>query len=206
MQKFEIIPNHTDLYLDKLDNYPQKTGSQACRELLAIIQQQNNLTAPLQIDNFPYHFSTQQQTYFVCFSHSQQQIAILLSKSAKIGVDIEDKLIKDNVVQRFFAKNEQQWINNLTKPQQSLAKKMLWTLKESIVKSLANPQSILITTLKQDLITQYHQENLNKLILPTIEPNQLNHIYQSTTYLGFLPKFSCGLLINLDDNDKMLNN
>lgn len=196
MKTFDIITNHTYLYIDKLNNYPHKTGSQACRILLNIIQPYNQVE--LQTDNFPYYFQHQQQTYFVCFSHSQQQIAILISKSAKIGVDIEDKEIKDSIAQRFFAKNEQQWLHSLTKKQQRIAKKLLWTLKESIVKSLANKQSLLMTTLKQDIISQYGQDTLQSLLTVTGKKNQLNIIEKTESYLGFLPNFSCGFLVQLE--------
>lgn len=198
MQTFTLITNHSWLYIDKIDHYPNQNGSQACRNLLKNIQQQLNIKAPLHTEKFPYYFMCQNRIYFVCFSHSKQQIAVLLSKSANIGVDIEDKIIKNTLIERFFAKNEQQWLVNMPENQQNLAKTLLWTLKESFVKSSSNSDILLTNVLKTDFLDLYGEENLQKLL--KIHQQEIVFFFfdKSMSYVGFLPNFSCGFIIQIE--------
>lgn len=191
----------TDTYLliDKLANYQQNPttqsqGSWACRQLLVKFQQQKALSAPLQEQNFPYFFVSKNTRYFVNFSHSCEHIAVLVSSYPNIGVDIEDKTISYQVVKRFFHVDEIAWLNSLSKSKQSIAITLLWTMKESIIKTRMGATN-LPTGLKENL--------LEYISLPILQELLTGHAWQfvkEEQFLGFLPTYRCSFMIKMTKN------
>lgn len=194
----EILANPFAMHV-----FPTKTnqqGSIACRLLLRQLQkhieQLDQQAHELDERELPYYFISNSQKWFVSFSHSQRQVAVLVAKVANIGVDIENKPIKLSVAKRFFSQAENQWLNQLDKVEQSnLAKTLLWTLKESYIKAMTNQQNII------------HQQNLNLTeglgvdMLQWLSPNELalllalsepyTELCLANAVIGFSPKSQC---------------
>lgn len=186
------------LLIDKLANYyspplNHSQGSWACRQLLTKFQQTYHQPSPLQEKKFPYFFYFQQIQYFVSFSHSCQHIAVLISTSQKIGVDIEDRLISYKVAERFFHKDEMCWINSLGKNHQNNAIKILWTLKESMIKTQLGHVS-LIKGLGVNIFKSFSQAHLEKILF-----HKLWKIDLLGTTMGFLVGYDCGFILFQQD-------
>lgn len=192
MQFFEVLPNHSWLIVDDYSK-KQITGSDACRQLLKKTQQKLSIKGILQQQNFPYYLDKSSPIYFVSFSHSPKKIAILLSLSAKIGVDIETKPVSQQVAERFFTLEESSWIKNLHQNQQITIRKLLWTLKESFIKQQANKNSQLVAGLQQNMFLYLSKNQLLQLI---ISNNQLNIIQNNEQVFAFYPEIHCGLIID----------
>lgn len=72
----------------------------------------------------------------VCFSisHSKHYVAIVIDNQ-EIGVDIEEtRQGKKSIAERFFAKEENDYLNNYQDDIYDKAFTQLWTMKESLVK------------------------------------------------------------------------
>lgn len=189
------LDNQHYLLIDKVTaytNYTEKksVGSFACRQLLQQFQQQKQWLAPLQEQIFPYFFDVKNQRYFVSFSHSKQHIAVLISIYPNIGVDIEDKIIAYPVAKRFFHIDEVDWLNSLSEEKQILATKLLWTMKESLIKTGLYAKD-LPTGLGQSLFTWLSQDDLEKFISGEIWQKKINHLC-----FGFLPNQYCSFVMN----------
>ncbi len=191
-----ILPNHSWLAIadiNELSNIANHslTGSEACRLLLIQLQHHVNIAGNLCDNQFPYQLIQESlSTYFVSFSHSSRQVAVLLSKSAKLGVDIENKIIRQTVAERFFSHDELTWLQTIEHKQQATAMKLLWTLKESHVKQQSSSHSRLLTSLKFNLLSIFSQDDLNRLF---IKHHQLNILQKNHQVLAFYPEYCCGL-------------
>lgn len=196
MTDFLLWQLQTDSYLliDKLSNYQQNPtnqsqGSWACRQLLIKFQQQFHQISLLQEQTFPYFFNTQQTRYFVSFSHSRERVAVLISPYQNIGVDIEDKMVSYQIVERFFHEKELLWLNSLSKQKQQIAIKLLWTLKESMIKTGLG-ESFLTIGLGVSMLEYFSQSQLEKLLF-----NEYWQIEMSDKTVGFLVDYDCGFVL-----------
>ncbi|ELA08703.1 4'-phosphopantetheinyl transferase [Moraxella macacae 0408225] len=185
---------------------PKSKSSLACRQLLSQLQIAIHQIGELNESEFPYCFIANSQKWFVSFSHSQYQVAVLLANVANIGVDIENKPIKSGVVRRFFSQAENQWLGQIDMEHAQLAKTLLWTLKESHIKATnnkatnnqqnnqqTNQNSQQNLTLAKGLgvnVLQWARFNELGLLLQNNKP--YNELILANAVIGFLPNFQCG--------------
>lgn len=134
---------------------------------------------------------------FISFSHSQKHIAILLSTSPQLGVDIEDKLVSKVVCHRYFVPIEIDWLSTLPLGQQALGRKLLWTLKESLIKAQSSADSQLIAGLKVNLIEYLTWEQMTDLLTFQEQTFNVITVYQHAKrqVFGFAPRHQCGFYI-----------
>ena len=187
-------------------------GQKACRQLLRLLQQRLNLAdstvmIALIETQFPYYFVLNEKKYGVSFSHSREQVAVMVMSddskhlSSRFGIDVEDKLISDKVARRFFSEVEWQWLNGLAIEQKQRAKTLLWTLKESLIK--AQVADKLIEGLKINLLNYLTTTQLTILLRDTGET--FNQISVATAVFGFSPLLNCGFVVIKKemDNERM---
>lgn len=142
----------------------KSTQSLAVRQLLHWLQCQLNLSGTLIETAFPYYFLSQNhQQFFVCFSHSQNKVAVIIS-SNPCAIDIETKPVKDTIAKHFFHTDELAYLHQIPIHQQAFFRLVLWQLKENLVK-LQGRQ--LIFWLKQNHSQLLHalQYDVNKQII-----------------------------------------
>lgn len=167
--------------LDFHQNHKKHTQSQAVRQLLNWLKSQLRLLGALVEHQFPYYFIHQQQRYFVCFSHSVNHVALIIS-GQHAAIDIENRSISLAVAKRFYHPNEILQISLLSQPQQQSAINFLWRFKECMIKlnnqllvsGMGNDFSSLLPQLTFDQqtqclnLTQYTIYNNNQLALTAI--------------------------------------
>lgn len=233
LAKIEAIVATTNQYSPA--THLSNQGSLACRRLLQQLFFANasdfnahfdethfpyRLTLPKNFENFsPQVMNFRQNTlsdaakmadsYYVSFSHSQNHMVILLSNHAKLGVDIEDKLVSQRVSQRYFLPHEIDWVQSLPSAEQAMGRKLLWTLKESLIKAQNSKNSQLMTGLKINLFDYLTLEQATSLIQPIADTmvsdtftknaiNDFNYIYTLRCLFGFSPCFQCGFYLGFD--------
>lgn len=176
-----------------------KLGSIACRQLLEYMTHQLGLVGTLCEQQFPYVFSTANTCYYVSFSHSQNHVAVLLSRYRQLGIDIEAKPISTNLVARYFGKNEKHWLNSLSDERQAIARTLLWTLKESVIKSgiLTHNSNtpLLIAGIRHDMAVLLGKDSLEKLLKTPAKTALWQQVCVNSGWLGFNPNAACAFVI-----------
>lgn len=191
MQRYTIIAQHTYLAIRAIRGNAL-SGSTACRCLLTQLLDTLTIDGELIETNFPYYVMDDNgKAHFVSFSHSRTHIAVLLSNSPHIGVDIENKPVRCTVAQRYFAVNELNWLSTLPLEKQPTALNLLWTLKESLIKSQLSNHNRLFAGIRQDMTQYLAIDDLNQLV----NASELRCIKNKQLLAGFLPAISCALLI-----------
>lgn len=222
------LKNAQKIQLTKNPNMKNQ-GSEACRWLLQkfFFPNSNDFQANFDETEFPYRLNFPDNivgnldnfshllsdfnqypiafnlpdSYYISFSHSQYNVAILLSSHAILGVDVEDKMVSEAVSQRYFLPIELDWVQSLPITEQALGRKLLWTLKESLIKAQASQDSQLITGLKINLLQYLTVEQMGYLIKPVSETGEkyFNIIEVSNNsnkglkgQFGFSPHYQCG--------------
>lgn len=114
--------------------------------------------------NFPYRLLP--FNYYVCFSHSGNQVTCAINKYWPIGIDTEINTISIQVAQRFYSSKEIQWLQQLSLDQRSEAISVLWMLKEASIKKTMANEAKLLSGLKKnmllpakDLLLSHNNEN-----------------------------------------------
>lgn len=191
-----------DLIENYLDHYPtscKKLGSSVCRDLLKNLQQQVGLTGKLIETDFPYYVeATDQQRWYVSFSHSRQHVAVLISRYPQIGIDIEDGIISDKVATRFFSTNECNWLNSMPDSSRKELRSFLWRLKECYIKTYQNNAKQLIKELKKDRLYELGIENFVSLSTgkgATHNLNTINLIISEKKIIGNFQALPCSFII-----------
>lgn len=123
-----------DLGLQTTPRTKKQQQSQAVRGLLQWTQDRLGLIGKLDETAFPYFFVDKSQRYQVCFSHSQNKVALILSLHA-CACDIELRTVNLRTAERFYHLDEVAWLHALTtqNDQQSYIQ-LLWQLKECFIK------------------------------------------------------------------------
>lgn len=112
----------------------QNVQSLAVRQLLNWLQCRLNLTGRLIETAFPYHFFSQNnQQFFVCFSHSQNKVAVIISPKI-CAIDIETRVIKQSIAKHFFHADELMFLHKIPIKNQEFFCLVLWQFKENLVK------------------------------------------------------------------------
>lgn len=114
--------------------------------------------------NFPYRLLP--FNYYVCFSHSGNQVTCAINKYWPIGIDTEINTISIQVAQRFYSSKEIQWLQQLSLDQRLEAISVLWMLKEASIKKTMANEAKLLSGLKKnmllpakDLLLSHNNEN-----------------------------------------------
>lgn len=107
----------------------QRTG---VRLLLQNLLNTYGIIDTLDDTQFPYRL--RHCNAYVCFSHSNNNVAVIVSHQHAVGIDIEVQNIKWQVVKRFYHKDEIAILMTLPTHQQHLISKWLWQIKESLIK------------------------------------------------------------------------
>lgn len=134
---FQYIDNHRDIY----------SNSDKASEPYHLLRRQY-LT--LDDTNFPYRLLP--FNYYVCFSHSGNQVTCAINKYCPIGIDTEINTISMQVAQRFYSSKEIQWLQQLSPDQQSEAISVLWMLKEASIKKTMANEAKLLSGLKKNML------------------------------------------------------
>ncbi|WP_434354036.1 4'-phosphopantetheinyl transferase superfamily protein [Psychrobacter sp. HD31] len=134
--KFFQLNQHTWLasaFVNQIINVEDKTQIQkkAVRYLLDELVEHLSLCKKLDESKYPYQLISTQK--FVCFTHSHNQVAVIIS-SQNAGVDIELKAIPQRVINRYYHKDETSYLSAKTLLEQETLSRWLWQYKECMVK------------------------------------------------------------------------
>ncbi|WP_131669137.1 4'-phosphopantetheinyl transferase family protein [Psychrobacter pygoscelis] len=116
----------------------------AVRALCQALMSHLNITDDIDERSFPYRLS--QAGHYLCFSHSQSQVAVILNTQRPSGVDIEAREVSWRLAQRFYHDDEITQLQNIEPPLCAQLCRHLWQIKECLVKI---EQTTLIATLGQ---------------------------------------------------------
>lgn len=126
--------NHRLIATAHISNATRPAQSQGVRKLLAWCLIQFLPTYQLNDTNYPYRLvSPDKPSLFVSFSHSKEKVALLIAPTP-CGIDIELRLISQQIAERFFHANELALLNSLSQDEQHTTRQTLWQLKECLVK------------------------------------------------------------------------
>lgn len=190
--KHAIFNRHSDNFSSNSSS-TKPISSYACRNLLTNLLSHLGIIGSFDDSQLPYRvIQTNKKIWYISFSHSQQQIAVLLADTPSLGVDVEDRPISQAVANRYFCQAENDWLACMYEVDAAIYRQLLWVLKESIIKAQGNSQqaTYLITGLATD-IRQY----LPELLIPKV-----NQAKSSTLSL------MKNLLINHDGCEKIIRN
>lgn len=134
---FHYIDNHREIY----------SNSDKATEPCYLLSQQY---LALIDTNFPYRLLP--FNYYVCFSHSGNQVTCAINKYWPIGIDTEINTISIQVAQRFYSSKEIQWLQQLSPDQRSDAISVLWMLKEASIKKTIANEAKLLSGLKKNML------------------------------------------------------
>lgn len=113
----------------KIKRDSQRAG---VRLLLQKLLTELNITDTLDETAFPYRLNNHR--YYVCFSHSADKVAVALSYENTIGVDVEVNVVAWQVAKRFYHPDEITMLERLPTAERDHLVKLLWQLKESLIK------------------------------------------------------------------------
>lgn len=104
----------------------------AVRMLLTKLLSELGIEDSLDESAFPYRLTSQR--YYVCFSHSANQVAVVLSYQRAAGIDIEVNKVAWPVAKRYYHPSEIAMLESLPRAQRDYLVKILWQIKESKIK------------------------------------------------------------------------
>ncbi len=155
----------------------QKKAQSACvRSLLQITMHHFDIVGEFHDHAHPYYIDSNKIRYFVSFSHSDNQVALIISLTP-CAIDIEVNDIKYSVVERYFHPNEIYLLTQFSPTDRQQLINILWRLKECRIKLIQDqlytgmgadmssyftdfwPNSI--NLIKTDGYHCYHHPNLN---------------------------------------------
>ena len=102
------------------------------RLLLCQLLEHLNITDTLNEQQFPYRLT--HHGHYVCFSHSQNKVAVVISQHRAVGIDIEVQDIAWSVVQRFYHHSELDVLMTMPATTRNTTAKWLWQVKGSMIK------------------------------------------------------------------------
>ena len=107
----------------------QRTG---VRVLLQKLLDTLGISDTLDESQFPYRLT--HSRYYVCFTHSNDNVGVIISCQRSVGIDIEVQDIKWQVAERFYHTDEIAILSTLTLEQRDIIARWLWQIKESFIK------------------------------------------------------------------------
>ncbi|WLP95549.1 4'-phosphopantetheinyl transferase superfamily protein [Psychrobacter sp. M13] len=81
---------------------------------------------------FPYRLS--RHGYYVCFSHSADKVAVAISYQQAVGIDVEVNTVAWKVAKRYYHASEIAILELLPNAKRDYLVKLLWQVKESLIK------------------------------------------------------------------------
>ncbi len=120
----------TDTWTDKtLKRQNQRDG---VRLLLQQLLTELAIVDTLDELAFPYRLS--RHGYYVCFSHSADKVAVAISYQQAIGIDVEINTVAWKVAKRYYHASEIAILEILPIAKRDYLVKLLWQVKESLIK------------------------------------------------------------------------
>lgn len=108
-----------------------KNQKKAVRVLLKWVMEQLNIDDKFDDNQFPFRFVN--SGFYVCFTHSANKVALVISDS-NIAIDIEEKNVPWKVAERFYHQEEVEYLSSLSIKNREVACQLLWKLKECMIK------------------------------------------------------------------------
>ena len=149
------------------------------RLLLCQLLEHLNITDNLNEQQFPYRLT--HHGHYVCFSHSQNKVAVVISQHRAVGVDIEMQDIAWSVVQRFYHHSELDVLMTMPTAQRNATAQWLWQVKESMIK-------VQQYTLAQGLGKPY------PAVLKALINQHMNHTTPSIIFISAASGYQIALL------------
>lgn len=136
--------------------------SQAVRELLTKLLAYYHIHTQLNDSNHPYRLDDGK---WVSFSHSKAYVAVVVSNEP-VGIDIEKNPVSIKVVERFFCQDECDYLTTLPKHQSDACCKLLWQIKECLIKieQISLIDGLKINVLDAILSANSQSDGLNHLV------------------------------------------
>lgn len=145
----------------------------AVRQLLQTMLARLDIDDELDDSEFPYRL--RENRYYVCFSHSNNKVAVALSCRRHIGLDIEDREVPWTVAKRFFHNHEITVLKSLSKDQRLRFIQTLWQIKESYIKINNDKLTMGLGIDYSHILTRILGINTNTLSLVTIEDSKTDY-------------------------------
>lgn len=157
----------------------------AVRLLLQNLLDHLDINDTLIENSFPFYLKNTR--YFICFTHSTNNIALILSKNP-CSIDLENRNVPFKVAKRYFHSNELYKINQYSNDLAPILINELWRIKECIIKikldtltaGMAIDLSFLIPYLA-DFQTQQLHIDLSALnqyhLLDIIDKHNINNLW-----------------------------
>ena len=181
-------------------NHTLTTQRLAVRALCQALMRHLNITDDIDERRFPYRLS--QAGHYLCFSHSQSQVAVILNTQRPSGIDIEAREVSWRLAQRFYHDEEITQLQNIDPPLRVQLCRHLWQIKECMVKI---EQTTLIATLGRsyaplipEIINAAHINELTSTHYPSQSAQQDNNqqlIVLSETLLINQGSYRVGLIL-----------
>ena len=131
-------PLSSHIWHDIKHDARHKARQQRQRQRAGVRQLLQYLLGSLGIDDvlddqqFPYRLA--KTRYYVCFSHSQTWVAVALSRTQAIGIDVEVQPVKWQLAKRFYHADDIRQLESLPTDQRTQVSQWLWQIKESGIK------------------------------------------------------------------------
>lgn len=180
---FQYIDNHREIY----------SNSDRASKPYHLLSQQYLI---LSNANFPYRLLP--FNYYVCFSHSGNQVTCAINKYCPIGIDTEINTISMQVAERFYTSKEIEWLRQLNPNQRPEAISVLWMLKEALIKKTTTKKASLLSGLKtnvllpaQNLLLSHRNENSRSStnVHNVYSYQDISNSLKNTIYV-YLPKYN----------------
>lgn len=119
---------------DTLIDRPSKRHNQryGVRLLLQALLKELAIVDTLDETKFPYRLN--HHSHYVCFSHSVDKVAVAVSDKQAIGIDVEINKVAWQVARRYYHPSEIAILELLPIARRDYLVKLLWQIKESLIK------------------------------------------------------------------------
>ena len=113
-------------------NHERQQQRKGVRDLLQCLLYKLNIRDDLDETQFPYRLTIHR--YYVCFSHSVDRVAVVVSTHRPVGIDIEIQSVKWSIVQRYYHVDELAILTQLDSIERDYVSRLLWQIKECFIK------------------------------------------------------------------------
>lgn len=102
----------------------------------------NELAIVDTLDEVEFPYRLRHHGYYVCFSHSADKVAVAISYKQAIGIDVEINEVAWQVAKRFYHPDEIAMLELLPLAKRDYLVKLLWQIKESLIKINQNKLAV----------------------------------------------------------------
>lgn len=127
-----LIDSNSKLSITQRRSTTLLTQRLAVRLLCQTLLNHLDIQDCLDEQSFPYRLSQGRQ--FLCFSHSNDHVAVGIHSQHPCGIDIELNEVNWRIVKRFFHPDEIKLLEKLPSPNRNQFGRYLWQIKECLVK------------------------------------------------------------------------